>query len=156
LGTVITHPGLTNPLPVFHWFVQNTGLADTAGGTRCSVYWNGEFYDNVFCRVRGATAPSFPKKPYKFDFNPGAHFRFQPGQPRVDELNLNSTYHDKALVRAPLAFETYRTAGTPASDAFSVRVQQNGAFFSVAVFLEQVDATFLERRGLDPTGALYK
>ena len=31
------------------------------------------------------------RSPYKFDFNPGDHFRFQPGQPRVDELNLNST-----------------------------------------------------------------
>lgn len=156
LGTVVANPALTNPLPVFHWFVQSTAATDTETGTRGSVYWNGEFYDNVFCRVRGATATRYAKKAYKFDFNPGDHFRFQPGQPRVDELNLNSTYHDKAYVRAPLAFETYREAGTPASDAFNVRVQRNGAFFSVAVFVEQVDATFLERRGLDPRGALYK
>jgi CotH kinase protein/Concanavalin A-like lectin/glucanases superfamily/Lamin Tail Domain/Bacterial Ig domain/Immunoglobulin domain len=157
LGTVVTDPQLaTNRLPVFHWFVQNTAATDTTAGTRCSVFYEGEFYDNLFCRVRGASAPTFPKKPYKFDFNPAYHFRFLPGQPRVDEINLNTTYQDKAYVRAPLTFETYREAGVPACDAFTVRVQQNGAFYSVAFLTEQVDETFLERRHLDPKGALYK
>lgn len=155
-GTVVVNPALTNALPVFHWFVQNVAATDTTTGTRASVYWNGEFYDNVFNRVRGASAPNFTKKPYKFDFNPGDHFRFQPGQPRADELNLNATHHDKAYVRAPLSFETYRQAGSPAGDAFNVRVQQNNTFFSVAVFVEQVDQTYLERRGFDPNGAMYK
>ena len=155
-GTVVVNPVLTNALPVFHWFVQNVAATDTTTGTRASVYWNGEFYDNVFNRVRGASAPNFTKKPYKFDFNPGDHFRFQPGQPRADELNLNATHHDKAYVRAPLSFETYRQAGSPAGDAFNVRVQQNNTFFSVAVFVEQVDQTYLERRGFDPNGAMYK
>ena len=155
-GTVVVNPALTNALPVFHWFVQNVPATDTTTGTRASVYWNGEFYDNVFNRVRGASAPSFSKKPYKFDFNPGEHLRFQPGQPRVSELNLNATYQDKAYVRAPLTLETYRLAGSPASDAFNVRVQQNNAFYSVAVFVEQVDETYLARRGFDPNGALYK
>jgi CotH kinase protein/Concanavalin A-like lectin/glucanases superfamily/Bacterial Ig domain/Lamin Tail Domain/Immunoglobulin domain len=156
LGTVIADPVLTNPLPVFQWFVQNVAATDTDAGTRCSVYWKGEFYDNVFCRVRGATAVRYSKKPYKFDFNPGDRFRMIPGQPRMDELNLNSTYHDKAYVRAPLSMETYRLTGAPACDEFNVRVQQNNAFYSVAVFVEQVDETFLVRRGFNPSGPLYK
>lgn len=155
-GTVIQNTALTNALPVFHWFVQNVPAADTISGTRGSVYWNGEFYDNVFCRVRGASAPSFPKKPYKFDFNPGDHFRFQSGVPRVEEINLNTTYQDKAYVRTPLTYETYRNAGVPAADAFPVRIQQNNAFFSVAIMTEQLDSDFLERRDMDPNGALYK
>lgn len=155
-GTVVAHPELTNALPVFHWFVQTPAEADTTAGTRCAVFYNGEFYDNVFCRLRGASAPFFPKKPYKFDFNPGYHFRYAPGLPRVDEINLNTTYQDKTHVRAPLSFETYRSAGVTACDAFNVRVQQNNAFYSVAVMVEQVDDTFLEKRGLDENGALYK
>ena len=156
LGTVIVNPALTNPLPVFHWFVQNPPAADTTSGTRCSVYYGGEFYDNVFCRVRGASAPTYPRKPYKFDFNPGDHFRLFPDQPRRDELNLNATYQDKAYVRAPLTFETYRNAGVPACEAFNARVQQNGVFYSVAVMIEQVDEEFFETRGLPIDGALYK
>jgi hypothetical protein len=37
-----------------------------------------------------------------------------------------------------------------------VRVQQNNTFYSVAVFVEQVDTTFLDRRDFDPNGAMYK
>jgi hypothetical protein len=37
-----------------------------------------------------------------------------------------------------------------------VRVQQNGAFHSVALFMEHSDEQYLERQGLDPEGALYK
>ncbi|HXJ56778.1 MAG TPA: lamin tail domain-containing protein [Verrucomicrobiae bacterium] len=156
LGTVVVNPTLTNALPVFHWFVQNAAAADTSGGTRASVFFAGEFYDNVFNRVRGASAPTFPKKPYKFDFNPGAHFRYRADAARVEEINLNATYQDKALVRQTLTYESYQDSGVPASDCFSVRVERNGSFYSVALLTEQVDETFLEKRGLDPAGALYK
>jgi len=30
--------------------------AETATGTRCSVFYNGELYDNVFVRIRGGTS----------------------------------------------------------------------------------------------------
>src|SRR6185436_6637834 len=50
LGTVVANPALTNALPVFHWFVQNTTAADGFAGTRASVFYAGEFYDNVFNR----------------------------------------------------------------------------------------------------------
>lgn len=156
LGTVVSDGALVSPLPVFHWFVEKPAAADSFGGTRASVFFEGEFYDNVFNRVRGASAPYYPKKPYKFDFNPGYHFRAAAGSPRVKEINLNTTYQDKAMVRQSLAFETYQQAGVLACDTRMVRVQRNGAFFSVAVLVEQVDDTFLERRGLDPKGALYK
>ena len=156
LGTVVSDSALVTPLPVFHWFVEKPAAADSFSGTRGSVSFEGEFYDNVFNRVRGASAPYYPKKPYKFDFNPGYHFRMAAGVPRVKEINLNTTYQDKAMVRQSLAFETYQLAGVPASDTRMVRVQRNGEFFSVAVLVEQVDETFLERRGLDPNGALYK
>ncbi|MHC4719883.1 MAG: lamin tail domain-containing protein, partial [Planctomycetota bacterium] len=74
----------------------------------------------------------------------------------VEEFNLNATYTDKAYVRQTLAYETYRDAGTHSSISFPMRIQQNDAFFSVAIFIEQPDDDFLERRGLDPEGALYK
>ncbi|HOK76859.1 MAG TPA: CotH kinase family protein, partial [Verrucomicrobiota bacterium] len=156
LGTVVSNGALVSPLPVFHWFVEKPAAADGFSGTRGSVFFEGEFYDNVLCRVRGASGIYYPKKSYKFDFNPGHHFRIATGSHRVDEINLNSTYQDKAMVRQSLAFETYQQAGVPACDTRMVRVERNGAFFSVAVLVEQVDETFLERHGLNPKGALYK
>ncbi|KKK80622.1 hypothetical protein LCGC14_2821650, partial [marine sediment metagenome] len=156
LGTVIPDPGIVSDLPVFHWFVADTAAADTGAGTRASLYYDGELYDNIFVRIRGGTARSYPKKSYKFDFNKGHWFRFAPDQQRVSEINVNSTWPDKAYVRQVLSFETFRDAGVPYSETFPVRLEQNGQFFSVAIFIEQVDQWYLERQGLDPAGGLYK
>lgn len=156
LGTVVRNPALTNPLPVFHWFVSDTGAAETATGTRCSVFYRDEFYDNVFVRIRGASARGYAKKSFKFDFNPGHHFRFDPDERRVEEININTTYTDKSFIRTQLAYETIQESGSPGCRAFNLRMQRNNAFFSVAIFCEQVDEDFLIRQGLDPAGALYK
>ena len=155
-GVVIADPALTSALPIVHWFVENPQAANTPVGTRCSLWFDGEFYDNVRCNARGGSSQVWPKKSYKFDFNPGAHFRYDPAQPRVEELNLNSTWSDKAYVRQTLAWETYLQSGCVGSLSFPLRLQQNGAFFSVAVLVEEPDETYLERNGLDPNGAFYK
>ena len=155
-GTMIADPAARSALPTFFWFVASPGAAGTGSGTRSSVSFDGQFYDNVFTRVRGASSQGVAKKSYKFDFNTGHKFRFSPDAPRVEEINLNTTFQDKAYLRPQLTFESYRNAGVVASDASTWRVQQNGAFFSVASFVEQVDADLLDRKGLDPEGALYK
>ncbi len=156
LGTVVADPGLQSALPIYQWFVEDPAQADTVIGTRCSLWYDGELYDNVHVRARGSAALLYPKKFYKFDFLPGRHFRFDPALDRVDEVNLNSTWIDKAYVRQVLAWETYRDAGAEHSISFPVRLEQNGAFFSVAIFVEQPDEDYLRRQGLDPDGALYK
>ena len=156
LGTVVADPGVTSALPVLQWFVENPSAANVVAGTRASVFYNGEFYDNVFVRRRGQTSANWPKKSYKFEFNDGYHFRFDPNSPRVDEFNLNTTYTDKAYGRTVMSFEAYRDAGSAACESFVMRVQQNGGFFSVAIFIEQPDRDYLRRNGRDPDGALYK
>lgn len=158
LGTVISDPSIVTELPVYHWFVQDTAGADDANqtGARASLFYNGVLYDNIFVRVRGATASQVPKKPYKFDFNRGYHFNYMEGKEPVEEINLNSTFQDKAYIRPVLTFETYRNSGVAASQAFPVRLHRNGTFFSLALAVEQVDEDFLEQRDLDPEGALYK
>jgi|GEM_PF-472866 len=155
-GTVIADPAAASALPTLFWFTPSPGTAGTRTGTRSSVYFDGQYYDNVFTRVRGASSEGVAKKSHKFDFNTGHHFRFSPDAPRVDEININSTFQDKAYIRPQLAHESYANAGVAASDASTWRVQQNGAFFSVASFVEQVDADLLDKKGLDPEGALYK
>ena len=157
LGTVIADPSITSALPVLHWYVTDPGAAEENAGTRASVFYDGVLYDNVFVRPRGGlSARSWPKKSYKFDFNKGYYFRFLPDEAPVEEFNLTSTYSDKSYIRQILAWETYRDAGVTGSIGFPVRVQQNGAFHSVGIFVEQPDKRYLERQGLDPDGALYK
>ncbi len=155
-GTVVADPSVTTPMRVMHRFVADVPATNTDAGTRASVYFDGQFYDNVFMRIRGRGSRSWPKKSYKIDFNDGHHFRFRPDFPRVDEININSTWSDPSYIRTVLAFETWRDAGSPSSDVQLIRVQQNGAFFNLAVMIEQVDRDYLRRHGLDADGALYK
>ena len=44
---------LNSALPVFEYFVENVAASGSQTGTRGSVYFLGEFYDNVFVRYSG-------------------------------------------------------------------------------------------------------
>ena len=155
-GTVVIDPGLTSPLPVLHWFIENPGAANTDAGTRCSMFYDGEFYDNVGIYIHGQSSRSFPKKSYNVDLNRGHNFKWAPGEPRADSINLMTTYPDKAQMRNILAYGTYRDADCPYHWVFPVRVQQNGAFWGTAHVMENGDKDWLVRMGLNADGALYK
>jgi hypothetical protein len=158
LGTVVQPEAVTtSALPVLHWFVENSSAAGTAAGTRCSLFYNGQFYDNVAVRIRGgSTARNWPKKCYKFNMNSGEKLFVRTDLPWVSAFDLNSTYSDKAYVRSVLTAEHQRDAGLPVMEEFHLHVRQNNQFFSVAIYVEQPNDDFLSRHGLDPEGALYK
>ncbi len=155
-GTVLAQDPVDTHLDVFQWFVEDPRLAERELGTRSVCWFRGEVYDNVFTRIRGGTARSWPKKSFKFEFPEDHHLKFDPDLPRVDEFNLNATYTDKSYVRAILTTELHQQSGTPSPITFPLRVHQNGEFYSVALFVEQCDRDFLRRNGLDPDGAYYK
>jgi hypothetical protein len=157
LGTVVFDPALTNPLPVMHFFVQNPVLATNYTGTRGSIFYDEEFYDNIGVNLHGqTTAGVFAKRSMDFDMNRGHRFRWSRGEDRVNDFNLLTTAADKAHLRLTLAFETFNNAGVPTHFAFPIRLQQNGALYGVMHFVEKGDDNYLDRVGLDPNGALYK
>ncbi len=155
-GTVVDDPSLTNPLPVFHWFIREPQAANTDAGTRCALFYDGVFYDNVWFNIHGQSSRGFPKKSYDIDFHPGYNFKWAPGQPRADDINLMTTYPDKAHMRNILAYEAYRDADCPYHWVFPVRIQQNGDFWGTAHVMENGDEDWLIRMGLNAEGALYK
>jgi hypothetical protein len=151
-GTVVADPSIHTALPVFHYFVENTSAAGSRSGTRASVFYNGEFYDNVFIRLRGG----YTTHGRKFEFNDGHHFRFDPDLPRVDEINLNERGGDPTYIRQVLGWETYVNAGQPGCLSFPLHVRRNGSYLDVRIFVEQPDRDLLRRNNLDPDGSLYK
>lgn len=155
-GTVVADPGLTNPLPVLHWFIQDAGAANTDAGTRCSMFYDGVFYDNIGIYIHGQSSRGFPKKSYNVAFNHGYNFKWAEDQPRADAVNLLTTYPDKAQMRNILAYGTYAAADCPGHWAFPVRVQQNRAFWGTAHVVENGDKDWLVRMRLNTDGALYK
>lgn len=155
-GTVIQDPGVSSGLPILQWFVQSPPAAETVAGTRASLFYDGAFYDNIFVRRRGGSSAGYPKKSFKFDFNAGYHMYWSVELPGAEEINLNTTWADKAFIRQNISYDVYRDAGGQSSLSEPVRLMQNGNFHSVAIFVEQVDRRMLAREGLDPRGALYK
>jgi len=151
-GTVAADPSVRTELPIFQYFVENTGAEGKRSGTRASVFYDGEFYDNIFVRLRGG----YSTHGRKFEFDDGHHFLFDPGLPRVDEINLNERGSDPSYIRQVLGWETYINAGQPGSLSFPMHVRRNGRYLAVRIFVEQSDRDMLRRNNLDPDGALYK
>ncbi|HAB15750.1 MAG TPA: hypothetical protein DCE44_04790, partial [Verrucomicrobiales bacterium] len=155
-GTVSVDPETQSLLPILHWFTSNPNGANSSAGARGSVYYDGEFYDNVLFSLHGQSSSGFPKKSYNIDFNRPHRFRWGTNAPRVADIDLLTNWADKSKVRHVLAYEVMRESGVPAHFAFTVRVEQNGSFFSTADFVEDADDLYLERAGLNKDGALYK
>lgn len=153
--------GIANSnLPILYWFVQDAASSRTAQpGTRCSLYYLGKFYDNVFVNLHGQSSSGFPvdKKSHNFNFNEDNRFIWKEGQPAQRAVNLLTNYADKAKVRNTVAWESWANASHIASHySFPVRVQQNGVFWGIYDMVENGDEDFLQRCGLDVNGALYK
>jgi len=155
-GTIVKNPNLDTLLPVLHWFVEHPSAAATNSGTRCSLFYDGIFYDNILFRIHGQSSRGFPKKSYNVDFHPGYNFKWAEGEPRADDLNLMTTYPDKAQMRNILAYRTYRDADCAYHWVFPARVQQNGQFWGTAHVMENGDEDWLVRMGINAQGALYK
>ena len=162
-GTVVQDAGLVSELPVFHWFMERDGYSAALQHRYDDVlepavfYYDGVLYDNVSVRIRGQTARKRPKVNWKFQF-PRGHDFYAPDllDRPVDQFNLQASYADKSYLREVLAYETFREAGTPSNLAFHVRVQLNGEFFGLYTFLDAPDDDYLDRQGIDRSGAWYK
>jgi hypothetical protein len=159
-GAVVKNVSLTNPLEVLHLFITEANL-NSANGSRtvrapCSLYFLGEFYDNLGINLHGQSSSGFPKRSYDIDFNADHNFMWSTNERRVDDINLLTTYPDKAHMRNIIGYETFRNAGSPNHFVVPVRVQTNGGFYGTWHLMENGDENFLRRNGRDPRGALYK
>jgi hypothetical protein len=157
-GYIINDPSLNSKLPVIQWYVPgaNFGGAATEAGTRGSIYFFGQFIDNIGMTLHGQSSSGFPKKSYNFNLNPGYRLTWNDNQPAIDDFALITTWADRAYLRYLATADTYAMAGATGHFTFAVRVQTNGVFHSVAHLTEQGNEEFLERVNYDPDGALYK
>ena len=174
LGTVVNPNYVTSAIPVIHLFAQpnvlqpgpntsQTGADSQAGSSGVSVFYDGEFYDNVFVALRGNTTAGYPKKSHRFEFNrehlfrhPGVGFGWpeKPG-PRIRRTSFVADYPDPTYMRQGMSFWLCEQAGSPASFYYPVRLQLNGQFYQLANHNDVHTEELLDRLGYDPNGALY-
>ena len=158
LGTVVNPGYVTSVLPVFQLFIppQEMGGAESETGARGCFFYDGEFYDNLFIKVRGNTTAGFPKKSHRLEF-PHDHALRHPGAGgRIRHTSLMAEWGDPTYLRQHLSFWMETETGTAAPFHYPVRVQLNGEFWQLAMHSEVLGAELLARHGLDPNGALYK
>ncbi len=156
VGTVASNRSVQSKLTVVETFIKSPNAAGSTSGTRGSIFYLGELYDNILFSRHGQSTGGFIKKSYNLDFNKTQRFKWHPDEKRVKDIDLLTNWADKSKIRHVLAWEIMRESGVHGHFAFTVRVQQNGEFFSTADFVEDADDVYLERTGLNPDGALYK
>jgi len=167
LGTIVDPTNVTSKLPIVHLFAPPTILnpgpnaagtqpgADSQGGGQVSVFYDGEFYDNVRMELRGNSTAGFNKKSHRLDFNREHPFRHQPGFPRIRKTSFTADYPDPTYMRQELSFWLCDQMGAPAPFYYPMRLQLNGQFYQLANHNDVHTDEFLERIGWDPNGALY-
>ncbi|HEY2952826.1 MAG TPA: lamin tail domain-containing protein [Verrucomicrobiae bacterium] len=166
LGTIVDPTNVTSKLPIFHLFAApgvvqpappttQTG-ADSESGGRVAVFYDGEFYDNVYMELRGNTSAGQQKKSHRLEFNREHTFRHLPEFPRVRKTSFMAEFLDPAYLRQHLCFWLLDQMGVPSPFFYPVRVQLNGSFYSLAYHNDAIDEEQVARLGYDPAGALYK
>jgi len=115
-----------------------------------TMTYNGKTWDNLRMRIRGDDTRVHPKKSLKIKFDAEV---FENGR---DVLNFNAEYEDPTYICQYLSALTYRKIGYPCYEAEHARLYLNGKFLGLYLRVENMDASFLESRELDPTGNLYK
>lgn len=110
----------------------------------------GKTWDGCKMRIRGDGTRMWPKKSLKivFDNEP-----FETGR---EKINFNSEYESPCYMSQYLSSRLYRESGHNCFNSEHARVFANGKFLGLYLMIENIDAQFLESRGLDPKGNLYK
>jgi len=158
LGTIVDPTNVTSKLPIYHLFASppNAASVDTEGGGRISLFYDGEFYDNIYMEIRGNTSAGQNKKSHRLEFNRGHRFRHLPGYPRVWKTSLMAEFLDPTYIRQHLCFWLLDQMGVPSPFFYPVRAQLNSSFYALAFHNDVIGQDQVERMGYDPKGALYK
>ena len=166
LGTIVNPTNVTSKLPIFHLFAPPTVLqpgpntstigADSETGGRVAVFYDGEFYDNVYMELRGNTSAGLNKKAHRIEFNRGHEFRHAGPGGRTRKSSFLAEKLDPAYLRQHLCFWLLNKIGVPAPYDYPVRLQLNGQFYQLAFHNDIIGQEQVERMGYDPAGALYK
>ena len=166
LGTIVNPTNVTSKLPIFHLFAPPAVLqmgpttsqtgADSESGGRVAIFYDGEFYDNVYMELRGNTSAGFNKKSHRLEFNREHAFRHAGPGGRSIKSSFMAEYVDPAYLRQHLCFWLLDKIGVPAPYFYPVRLQLNGKFDQLAYHNDVIGQEQVARLGYDPAGALYK
>ena len=160
-GTVVNPNYVTSALPVVHLFAPATVLqpgpvttqtgADSNAGGRVSLFFDGEFYDNVFMFLRGNTTAGYNKKSHRIRFNDEHKFRNRETAERLKNTSFVADYPDPTYMRQGLSYWLCNEIGASGPFYSPYRLQLNGQFYQLANHNDLHGEELLERLGRDPS-----
>ena len=140
-GTVVNPNYVTSALPIIHLFAPTSVLqpgpitsqtgADSQNGGRVSLYYDGEFYDNIDMNLRGNTTAGYNKKSHRLNFNKEHAFRYSDSAARITKTSFEADYPTE-LYAAGHELLAGRSSGRaaavllPGAAAIERRVLRNG------------------------------
>ena len=91
LGTVPADPRIQTKLTVLHWFIERPSRAQSTSRDNASMFYLGEFYDNVESDLHGQSTrgSAFVKKSFNVDFPETQRFKWREGEPRCARSQLD-------------------------------------------------------------------
>jgi hypothetical protein len=147
-------PGYTNVLQPGP--TTTTLGADSDTGGHVSLFFDGEFYDNVLMSLRGNSTAFYNKKSHKLRFNDEHKFRHNEPGGRIQDTSFIADYPDPTYMRQRLSYWLYDQAGVAQAFYAPYRLELNGSFYQLANHNDVLGNEQLQRLGFDPNGALYK
>ncbi len=149
-------------LPVFHFLVPSGNAKSWLQSRNCGSYspftfaFRGELFTDVGIRRRGQSVCSSTKPFLKVRYNRGHELRFSGRFDGHKNINFQSLWTDKSLIREHMAWTTLDEMERASCSHEYVRIHANGEYFGLYAAMERPDSRFLERNGLNPDGDLYK
>ncbi len=115
-----------------------------------TMEYDGKVWTDTEIRIRGDGSRLDPKKSFK------VKFKGEPFSNGREKLNFNGEYLDLSYMSSYLSAYVFRKAGIPVFDIEHAALYINNEFWGLYLRIENVDEQYLEARGMDVKGNLYK
>ena len=154
-ASAVPWPLAASPLPAAELTVDPNDLEHLAADPYSEEYvpagfsYETEEFDEAGTRYRGGWSRQYGKKNWKVRLDEGT-------LDDADRLNYNSEFGDFSLLGQTLALRAYEEVRCLSPTAAKVNLAINGEYRGVYTSLEQIDEVFLQRRGFETIGNIYK
>ena len=126
---------------------------------KCSVTINGERFDNVSIRTKGASSLDdvmlMKSDRYSFTLKLNKHEKGQTYH-GLSKLLLNNNIWDATQMKDAIVYDMCRFIGLPAPLTNYARITLNGKLFGYYLMVEPVDKNFCHRNWPDEVSNIYK
>lgn len=152
-------------LPRLQWFMPDD-LYETAyrdvrkrgdDGYPAVFAFDGEIFDNARIRVKGQNTRDLDKRKWKVALPVG--YRWDMGGRLADPVNefaLHSMSTDRAMINELLTYEVQKLSGGMAQQVEPLRLERNGRFYGVYLYVEQDDGIWRNKYGFSEQTVVYE